>query len=203
MINSKIRKHSLPDDQRGFSLPELVIVLLVAAIIIVLALPQIMSSRRLFRFSGFQRQVASSLRDARQEAMSQRTQIIFQYDDVNKRTIIYGGSFGAAGSLKNIVTEMSGSGLMPDEIRYGRPSGVSGAALSDGTNLTGLTGSVVEITFQPDGSVLDASNNPEDKALFFYHNIYRKETAFALSVLGAGGRVKLWRYSPGVDTYVE
>jgi prepilin-type N-terminal cleavage/methylation domain-containing protein len=35
--------------QKGFSLPELVIVLLVLAILVTLALPQIISSRRLFR----------------------------------------------------------------------------------------------------------------------------------------------------------
>lgn len=189
--------------QKGFSLPELVIVLLVAAIILVLALPQIISSRRLFRFSGMQRQVAASLRDARQEAMSQRKPITFRYQDNKKQIIIYGGSFGSYGDQKNIVHEMTNSGLEQTDVKYGRPSGVSAAALGDGTNLTALNSSRVEITFQPDGSVVDASNNPQNKALFFYHDKYRKETAFAISVLGAGGRVKLWRYSKGVNKYVE
>lgn len=189
--------------QKGFSLPELIIVLLVAAIILVLALPQIISSRRLFRFAGLQRQVAASLRDARQEAMSQRKPITFRYQHNRTQIIIYGGSFGAVGNGKNIVHQMTDSGLVKNDLKYGRPGGVNTAALSDGTNLTALSGNIVEITFQPDGSVVDASNNPQNKALFFYHDKHRKDTAFAVSILGAGGRVKVWRYSKGVNLYVE
>lgn len=203
MNTSHATKNTFSQRQKGFSLPELIIVLLVAAIILVLALPQIISSRRLFRFAGLQRQVAASLRDARQEAMSQRVPVTFRYQNNTRQIIIYGGSFGAFSDAKNIVHEMTDSGLAKNDVRYGRPAGVSLSALSDGTNLTALSNNAVEITFQPDGSVVDASNNPQNKALFFYHNQHRKETAFAVSVLGAGGRVKVWRYSQGVNTYVE
>jgi prepilin-type N-terminal cleavage/methylation domain-containing protein len=189
--------------QKGFSLPELIIVLLVAAIILVLALPQIISSRRLFRFSGFQRQVATSLREARQEAMSQRKPITFRYDNSDKKVITYGGDFGAFGDVKNVVVSLAGSGVETADVKYGRPGGVPTSALSDTTNLTNLSSNAVEITFQPDGSVLDASSNPQNLALYFYHDKYRLDTAFAVSVLGAGGRIKVWRYSRGVNSYVE
>ncbi|HSK71125.1 MAG TPA: prepilin-type N-terminal cleavage/methylation domain-containing protein [Pyrinomonadaceae bacterium] len=189
--------------QKGFSLPELVIVLLVIAIITVFAMPQIISSTRLFRFNGFQRQVAASLRDARQAAMSQRTAVTIRYDHSNSRLITYGGSFGAPGDSKNQVYEITGNGVGKDELKYGRPSGVPNTALSDSTNLTDLDLNIVDITFQPDGSVVDASNNPQNKALFFYHSKYPQDTAFAVSILGAGGRVKFWRYSKGAKVYVE
>ncbi len=195
--DSKLRK------QKGFSLPELLVVLLVAAIILVLALPQIISSRRLFRFSGFQRQVATSLREARQEAMSQRKPVTFRYDNGDKNVVTYGGDFGALGDVKNVVVSLSGSGVESDDVKYGRPTGIPTSALSDTTNLTNLSSNAVEITFQPDGSVMDASNNPQNQALFFYHDKYRLDTAFAVSVLGAGGRIKVWRYSQGVNSYVE
>src|ERR1700755_2687163 len=83
--------------QKGFSFPELLVVLLLVSILLVLALPQIISSRRLFRFSGMQRQIATSLREARQEAMSQRKPITFRYDNSGKRLVTYGGNFGALG----------------------------------------------------------------------------------------------------------
>ena len=86
---------------------------------------------------------------------------------------------------------------------YGRPTGVSAAALGDATNLTTLTANVVDIAFQTDGSVVDASNNPINKALFFYDTNTPNDTAFAVSVLGAGGRAKIWRYSSNVNVYVE
>jgi prepilin-type N-terminal cleavage/methylation domain-containing protein len=195
--NFKLKK------QKGFSLPELLVVLLIVAIILALALPQILSSQRLFRFSGLQRQIATSLREARQEAMSQRKPITLRYDNANKRIITYGGSFGANGDPKNIVVELSGTGVDANDVKYGRPTGVPTSALSDTTNLSNLSSNAVDITFQADGSVIDASNNPQNQALFFYHDKYRLDTAFAISVLGAGGRVKVWRYSQGVNAYVE
>jgi Tfp pilus assembly protein FimT len=189
--------------QAGIGIAELLIVLLVIAIIVVLALPQIISSRRLFRFSGLQSQIVATLRDTRQEAMSQRTPITFRYDDTNKMIVIYGGDFGSLGDGRNYLITLSGNGVQPAEIIYGRPPGVSGSALGDGTNLTDLAGSSVEVEFQPDGSVIDANNNPQNKALFFYDVKQPNDTAFAVSVLGAGGRAKVWRYSKGVNGYVE
>jgi prepilin-type N-terminal cleavage/methylation domain-containing protein len=199
-IINRTLKH---DGQKGFSLPEVIVVLLVIAIILVLALPQMIASRRLFRFSGFQRQMATSLREARQEAMSQRKPVTFRYDNTDKTLVTYGGNFGALGDPKNVLVPLSGSGVEANDIKYGRPSGVPTSALSDTTNLTNLSSNAVEITFQPDGSVLDASSNPQNLALFFYHDKYRLDTAFAVSVLGAGGRIKVWRYSRGVNSYVE
>jgi prepilin-type N-terminal cleavage/methylation domain-containing protein len=189
--------------QNGFGVIELVIVLLIVAIIIVLALPQIMSSRRLIRFSGVQRQVVSALREARQEAMSQRATITFQYDNTNKRTIIWGGSLGNLGDSRNRVMTVVGDGLQPNDIVYGRPTGATTAALGDGTNITNLTSDKVNVAFQTDGSVIDASNNPQNQALFFYATQNPAETAFAVSVLGAGGRTKIWRYNSGANIYVE
>jgi prepilin-type N-terminal cleavage/methylation domain-containing protein len=190
-------------DQKGFSLPELLIVLFVIAIIVVLALPQIMSSRRMFRFAGVQRQVVTVLREARQEAIAQRAAVTFRYDDTGKKLIIFGGKFGAAGTVQNQIHELYGNGLPQDDIIYGRPAGASTAALGDTTNLASLSAGKVDITFQTDGSVVDASNNPQNKAIFFYDNQSPAESAFAVSVLGAGGRAKLWRYSSGVNMYVE
>lgn len=203
MKNITINKEKTFRSQRGVSLPELLIVFFVIAIVVVLALPQIISSRRLFRFSGMQRQVVASLREARQEAMSQRTAITFRYDDADKKLIVFGGSFGALGNVKNRLAVIADEGLQPDEVIYGRPSGAPVAALSDSSNLTTQSGNAVEITFQADGSVVDASDIPVNKALFFYNSKNPNGTAFAVSVLGAGGRVKLWRYSQGVNAYVE
>lgn len=198
----KNRRKFLRDD-KGFSVPELIIVLLVAGIILVLALPQIISSRRLMKFSSVQKQIASTLTETRQEAMSQRRAVSFRYDDTNKRLIMSGGSFGTFGNAQNKVIELQGFGVDANEIKYGRPTGVPTTALTDTTNLTSLTANIVEITFQPDGSVIDASNNPQNKALFFYNDKYPDTTAFAVSVLGAGGRVKVWRYKQNVNAYVE
>ncbi len=199
----KLRKIKPAKGQNGFSLPELIVVLLVIAILVVLALPQIISSRRMLRFSAMQRQVASSLVDARQEAMSQRTPITFRYNNGDKQIIYYGGSFGVIGNSNNRVVELSGAGVSQGEIVYGRPIGAPVSALSDSSNMTPLASRVVDVTFQSDGSVIDGGNNPTNNALFFYNQRYARDSAFAISILGAGGRVKVWRYNKNIREYVE
>lgn len=198
MLNGQRKK-----GQEGVGLAELVVVLLVIAIVVVLALPQVISSRRAFRFSGLQRQMVATLRDTRQEAMTQRTAVTFRYDDANKQILIFGGNFGLPGDSRNYKIAIATDGLLPGEVIYGRPSGAPISALSDTSNLTTLTNKAVDIEFQADGSVIDAGNNPQNKALFFYNVKNPSETAFAVSVLGAGGRAKIWRYSKGVNAYVE
>ena len=188
---------------KGFSTIELIIVALIVSILAVIALPQIMNARRLMRFSGVQRQISATLREARQEAMSQRTAITVRYDDVNKRTIIYGGKFGVVGAAENKIVRFANEGLVDGDIVYGKPAGASASALSDGSNVETLVGSIAEVKFQSDGAVLDAGNNPQNKALFFYDVKNPTGQAFAVSVLGAGGRVKIWKYNAGTTGYVE
>ncbi len=188
---------------RGFSVIELIIVLLIISILIVIALPQIITSRRLVRFSSLQRQVTTTLREARQEAVSQRLSITVRYDDTNKRMLVYGGRFGGIGTPQNLLVNFADEGLIIDEVMYGKPGGASGAALGDGSNIETLVGGKAEIVFQADGTVVDASNNPQNKALFFFDSKSPSGVAFAVSVLGAGGRVKIWRYSSGTNSYVE
>lgn len=189
--------------QSGFSLPELMVVLIIIAILVVLALPQLTASRRLFRFAGMQRQIAASLNEARQDAMAQRAPVTFRYDDAGKRIVIYGGAFGAAGASTNKAIDLAGSGLDAADIAYGRPGEAPNTALSDTSKLTVLGSQMVNVTFRSDGSVVDANGNPVNNALYFYNLKNPLESAFAVSVLGAGGRVKVWRYSKNVKTYIE
>lgn len=191
------------NQEKGFSAVELIIVLLIISILIVIALPQIITSRRLMRFSGLQRQVSTTLRDARQEAMSQRLPITVRYDDVNKRMLVYGGKFGGVGTANNQIITFANEGLAENEIVYGKPAGAPATALGDGSNIETLVGGRADVTFQADGAVVDASNNPQNKALFFYDAKNPTKVAFAISILGAGGRVKIWKYSSGVNSYVE
>jgi len=135
--------------------------------------------------------------------MSQRKPITFHYSNTDKKIVVHGGKFGVLGDAKNQSFELSGSGLAAGDIIYGRPNGATTAALADTSNLTPPVNDVVNITFQPDGSVVDAADHPQNNALFFYNRIYPNDMAFAISVLGAGGRVKIWRYNQNTYSYVE
>ena len=203
MSNQRSNKRQFVINTGGFSLPELLIVLIIAAIIAVYAIPQIISSKRLISFSAMKQQVSTVIRETRQDAISQRKPISLRYDDSTKEIVISGGKYGIPGATTNRIIALSSGGMFDGDIIYGRPSGVAAAPLGDSTTETNLTAGVIDITFQGDGSVRDASDNPADNALYFYHNVLGKNSAFAVSILGSSGRVKIWTYSPSSGTYVE
>jgi Tfp pilus assembly protein FimT len=181
----------------------MIIVMVILTILAALVLPQLRSSRNLTRFSGVQREVVSELRNARQQAMAQRLPLTVRYDDATKQLIVYGGNLGAAGAAANRVVRLARGSLAEADLIYGRPAGAPVSPLADATDLTPLAGGLVEITFQPDGSVLDGSGNPVATGLFFYHARLPNDTAFAVTVLGFGGRVKLWRFNAPTNSYAE
>lgn len=192
--------------QEGLSVVELLVVIAVIAIIGSIALPQMISARRMLRFSGVTREVLTQLRYARQQAMSTRLAHTFRYDDAKKQiVIINNGETGVGNSQPDQIVRtvsLAGAGLDAFEIVYGALPGAP-TTLADGTTLTPLTNNQLSITFQPDGSVIDASQIPISYALFFYSRSYPRETAVAISVLGAAGRAKVWRYDSNANKYTE
>jgi prepilin-type N-terminal cleavage/methylation domain-containing protein len=93
-------------------------------------------------------------------------------------------------------------GVLASDIVYGKPATAAITALDDGTNLITMPGSnQINITFQPDGTVVNASNVPVNRTLFLYNSKIPSTSAFAISVLGATGRIKLWRINGA--NYVE
>ena len=185
-----------------------------------ISLPQIISARRSVRFNGLSRELSSQLRFARQQAMSQRQVFRFRYDDSSKKILIIDNQEAGtpadpiAGTAANPIgnnpnndvivktTSLAATGVPAGDIRYDRPSGAP-ATLPDGTTRTAPVSNLVEIIFQPDGSVLDANGNPVSSALFFYDNQAPGDTAMAISVLGSGGRVKVWKYNKNANSYIS
>ncbi len=210
----------------GHSVIETMVVVTIAAILGSVAVPQMISARRLMRSAALPREVVTQLRFAKQQAMSQRQAFTFQYDDSTKQISIIdhnnngnpASSCNVAGTAiladslypntacsTTVLTVPLGGGPVPAaDISIGVPSGLSGVStLDDATTPTSLTASKLNITFQPDGSVVDVNNNPVNRTLFLYNNRVPTETAVAISVLGAAGRVKVWRYSSSVNKYAE
>jgi prepilin-type N-terminal cleavage/methylation domain-containing protein len=200
---------------RGLTLIEVTVVMAIALILGAIALPQVTAVRRLWRSAGVSREIVTQLRLARQQAMSQRRAFTFQLDDENKQIVIIrhdtSGNVLLAdpnypnnlGSVQINTIPIDGQGVNGSEIVYGIPSDAPTDPLGDDTTLHPLDDGKVNVTFQPDGSVIDAAGNPTSAALFIYNSQAPNDTAVAISILGSGGRIKLWRYSANVDQYVE
>ena len=195
---------------------ETLIVMALIGVLSAMAIPQLIAERRLTRSVGVTREILSQMRQARQLAMSQRQAFTFQYNNTTKRISIIdhnsnlGAGLFADPSYPNTATStllsstpLATGGLDSSEITYGIPTGLPTNALGDGILMTGLTNNQLNVTFQPDGSVIDVSGNPTGIAMFIYNNRAARGTASAISVMGASGRIKIWRYDRGANLYSE
>ena len=191
------------------------IVLAVVGILTAMAVPQIIIQRRLTRSIGIPREILTQLREARQLAMSQRQAFTFRYNNTTKRisVIDHNSNPGAALLLDASFPNTAGSTVILDvplaepsissDMTYGIPTGLPTAALGDGIALTPLSTQIFSVTFQPDGSVIKSNGDPDDRAMFIYNNRATQATASAISIVGASGRVKLWRYNKAANVYAE
>ncbi len=208
----------------GHSLIELLIVIALIGVITSMALPQYIAQRRLTRSVGITREILTELREARQLAMSQRQAITFEYNDPSKQIRIINHHNNQPA---NPPCNLSGTAILlapgfPDtvcsvvvsstplaestissEINYGIPAGLPTGALSDGIAMTPLFNNKFTVTFQPDGSVVDAAGDPQGRAMFIFNTRAASGTASAISIMGASGRVKIWRYNASANLYAE
>lgn len=211
-----VSRTTAESSSRGYSIVETLIVVALIGVLTALAVPQLIAEQRLSRSLGVTREILSQMRYARQLAMSQRQAITFQYNNSTKQISIidHNNNVGRAlftdpsypnnaGSTVITTTPLATGGLIRSEISHGIPTGLPLTALADGTSMTPLTNQRLNITFQPDGSVIDAGGNPDRTALFIYNSSAPRATASAISVLGASGRIKIWRYDRNANQYQE
>ena len=197
------------------SLIEMLIVIALIGILTSMALPQLIVQRRLTRSVGLTREILTQLRETRQLAMSQRQAFTFLYDNAAKRISIIDHNSNPGGPLLLDPSYPNTAGsvvvssaplaetAISSEINYGIPAGLPNGALTDGIAMTPLVSNRFTVTFQPDGSVIDGAGDPQGRAMFFYNNRAASGTASAISVMGASGRVKIWRYNSGANLYAE
>jgi type II secretory pathway pseudopilin PulG len=199
----------------GHSLVELLIVVALIGAVTSIALPQLLAQRRLTRSIGITREILTQLRETRQLAMSQRQAFTFQYDNATKQISIIdhnanpgpatlvNGTYATTASTRIINRAPLADSAISAEMTYGIPTGVPAGPLGDGIAMTPLVNNQLNITFQPDGSVVDAGGNPEGRAMFIHNLRAPQGTASAISVMGASGRVKIWRYSASANNYTD
>jgi Tfp pilus assembly protein FimT len=215
-MKAQVAKAQSWHSHSGTSMVEVLAVVAIATILTAVAVPQVISARRLIRSASLPREVASQMRYARQQAMSQRQAFTFQYDDSAKQITIIdhqatgytllsaSGYPNTAGSITALTIPLGvGGGLPASEISFGVPTGITVTSLDDTSTPTALASNKITITFQPDGTVQDANGNYVNRTLFFYNNQIPNQTACAISVLGSAGRIKIWRYTASASKYLE
>ena len=211
-------------NESGFTIMDALIVVAIIGVLSAIAIPKMVSQRRLFRTSAVSRELGAQMRYARQRAMSSRQAYTFQYDQTNNLIRIIGPIPSGPAAIADLsYPNNSGSsvvlsipitgGLPSSELSEGIPTTSTGlpagaptiptGALGDGVSRTTLTSGRLNITFQPDGSVIDSTGAPANKGLFFFNNKAAQQTAQAITVIGASGRIKVWRYTTNGNKYAE
>jgi Tfp pilus assembly protein FimT len=204
---------------------ETLAVIAIASLLTAMAVPQLLAARRMIRTNGLPREIAAQMRFARQQAMAQRQAFTFQYDNSTKTIKVFdhnnnnnataacnmtGQAVLSQANYPNtscsttvLTVPMATGAIAPADLSYGVPTGISNTTLDDGSTPTSLSGTVLNITFQTDGSVTDTAGNYVTRGFYFYNNQIPTQSATAISILGAAGRVKIWRYSSSANKYVE
>jgi type II secretory pathway pseudopilin PulG len=205
----------------------MLLVIGIMAIAAAFSIPQVIGARRLIRSSGVTRELISGLRDARQMAVTRRRAVTFQFDTATQQvniidhgvnvdgmgvsgiSVLTDGSYpNTPGSSVARTVSLTESGLPASEIGFGVPAGVStqSGKLGDNTTIvaaSSLTSNKLNITFEPDGTIINTTGTTKDVAFSIYNTVDPHDTAAAVSILGATGRIKAWRYSASVDKFIE
>jgi prepilin-type N-terminal cleavage/methylation domain-containing protein len=141
------------------------------------------------------------------------TDTTFPGCNLSRKAILVAAGYPSTACSRVVLTySLSQGGIPTSEIAYGIPTAAqlpSGAPaipvtkLDDNTLMTTLVGAKLNITFQNDGTVIDSAGIPKDYAMYFFNNQAAQSTASAVSLIGASGRVKVWRYTVNGNKYVE
>ena len=181
---------------RGFTLIETLIVILMSMTLMAISIFQLQPAMQLFRSRAATDQVKSTLRQARELAISERRSVVIQFVGNNTAQlfqVVEPANAIAATPFLTVPLEgsaqfMTFSGETDTPDSFGIPS-------TGGIEFGGVAGGpTTGMQFQSDGTFTDGSGNPINGTVFLGSPNF-KSTAGAVTVLGNTGRVRRYYYS--------
>jgi prepilin-type N-terminal cleavage/methylation domain-containing protein len=176
--------------QLGFSILELIMVLAIGVIATSITFINLMPALKDARVSSATNTVLSTVRRAREEAISKRRVYVVKFISPATIQVTQNTSTGPLliqTTLPDDITFVADSSLPspgPDGFGNGK------VAIDFDQNISG--GEKTEIFFQPDGSAIDINNNVNNGVVYM-GRAGELGSSRALSVWGSTGRVRAWR----------
>jgi prepilin-type N-terminal cleavage/methylation domain-containing protein len=189
--------------QTGFTLLEMAVVAALSLVIMTVCVFQLQTNLSNFRVSAGARQLKSILRQARENAISQRRTIVVQFSGT--KTVNF---FQVAEPANTVSSTPYLTVTLEGNVQFltipGAPDTPDGFGLpsSGGIEFAGLVGGpLTGMEFQSDGTFTDGSGNPINGTIFL--SLPKGTTgqgtiaAGAVTILGNTGRVREYYYNCG------
>jgi prepilin-type N-terminal cleavage/methylation domain-containing protein len=198
-------------DEAGFSMPELLVVLAIIAIMAAVSIPYIYSYRVLYKSEEQALKVMDIMRETSQLALTRRRTFRMEIDMTDNALLIIDENGSADDVLiKSIPFEAPGLlrlDVKPASISQPNPPNYNPAvfAIDSVGHMNGVTPvighRVWALRFRSDGSVVTAANNPVSATLFIFPSAgpssdvpSDKKQVRAVTVYGGSGAVRYWKY---------
>lgn len=198
----------------GFSLIEMIIVLVIIGVMSAISLPYLLNYQKQYKSEDQALKVIDMMRETSQLALTKRRVFRFEIDLTdNQALIIDGRGAGAADDLqiKSLPLE-SANDVRVDQIPTGvnkpNPPNYNDAAfitdvtghLRGGTTINGNR--VWQVAFRADGSVVNAAEIPVSANLYFWTPLTpgnvapkNKQEVRAVTIFGGSGAVRYWKHN--------
>lgn len=200
------------DKINGFSLAEMLIVLLIIGVMVAIAAPYIFSYKKLYKSEDQSLKIMDAMSEAAQLALNRRRTMRFEIDLTANAMLLIDENGTAPDTLvKSIPLESPGEvrvDAIPAGVSKPNPPNYNNAAfapdtlghMAGGTNVTGNT--VWAARFQSDGSVVSAAGTPISANLYIWPPLTPGNAAArnnneirAITMFGGSGAVRYWKYN--------
>ncbi|MCY7348115.1 MAG: type II secretion system GspH family protein [Pyrinomonadaceae bacterium] len=208
------RKMAQRGASSGFSMIEMIIVLVIIGVMSAISLPYLLNYQKQYKSEDQALKVIDMMREASQLALTKRRVFRFEIDLTdNQALIIDGRGAGAADDLqiKSLPLE-NANDIRVDQIPTGvskpNPPNYNDAAfitdvtghLRGGTTVNGNR--VWQVAFRADGSVVNAAQVPVSANLYFWTPLTpgnvapnNKQEVRAVTIFGGSGAVRYWKHN--------
>ena len=207
----KIRRRSAINAERGASVVEIVIALVIIGIMAAISLPYIANYKKYYKSEDQALKMIDVMREASQLALSKRRTIRFEIDLTDNAMLLIDQNGSAAGTLIKKIPLEATKDIRVDTIPSGvtKPNPPNYTDIAFATDTVGHTAGGQTVNshriwaarFLRDGSVVNAAGTPISANIYIFPPATpgsttprNKNEVRAITMFGGSGAIRYWKY---------